>query len=82
MALQVPLAAVPDALVDLSLELADEGHSLVYTFDTQLEETGIAALLKRLGELGIDIKDLHSSQSSLEEIFVSLVHGGKHGEGA
>ena len=77
MALQVPLAAVPDALVDLSLELADEGHSLVYTFDTQLEETGIAALLKRLGELGIDIKDLHSSQSSLEEIFVSLVHAAK-----
>ena len=75
--LQVPLAAVPDALGDLSLELADEGHSLVYTFDTQLEETGIAALLKRLGELGIDIKDLHSSQSSLEEIFVSLVHAAK-----
>ena len=72
-----PLAMIPDALADLSLELADEGHSLVYTFDTQLEETGIAALLKRLGELGIDFKDLHSSQSSLEEIFVSLVHAGK-----
>ena len=80
--LQNPLAVIPEALADLSLELADEGHSLVYTFDTQLEETGIAALLKRLGELGIDFKDLHSSQSSLEEIFVSLVHGGKHGEGA
>ena len=75
--LRAPLAAVPAALADLSLELADEGHSLVYTFDTQLEETGIAALLKRLGELGIDFKDLHSSQSSLEEIFVSLVHAGK-----
>ena len=75
--LQNPLAAVPAAFADLSLELADEGHSLVYTFDTQLEETGIAALLKRLGELGIDFKDLHSSQSSLEEIFVSLVHAGK-----
>ena len=75
--LQNPLAVIPEALADLSLELADEGHSLVYTFDTQLEETGIAALLKRLGELGIDIKDLHSSQSSLEEIFVSLVHAGK-----
>ena len=71
--LQNPLAVIPEALADLSLELADEGHSLVYTFDTQLEETGIAALLKRLGELGIDFKDLHSSQSSLEEIFVSLV---------
>ena len=75
--LQNPLAVIPEALADLSLELADEGHSLVYTFDTQLEETGIAALLKRLGELGIDFKDLHSSQSSLEEIFVSLVHAGK-----
>ncbi len=75
--LQAPLAAIPAALADLSLELADEGHSLVYTFDTQREETGIATLLKRLGELGIDFKDLHSSQSSLEEIFVSLVHAGK-----
>ena len=75
--LQAPLAAIPAALADLSLELADEGHSLVYTFDTQREETGIAALLKRLAELGIDFKDLHSSQSSLEEIFVSLVHAGK-----
>ena len=72
--LQNPLAVIPEALADLSLELADEGHSLVYTFDTQLEETGIAALLKRLGELGIDFKDLHSSESSLEDIFVSLVH--------
>ena len=77
--LQNPLAVIPEALADLSLELADEGHSLVYTFDTQLEETGIAALLKRLGELGIDFKDLHSSQSSLEEIFVSLVHTGGKG---
>ena len=75
--LQNPLAVIPEALADLSLELADEGHSLVYTFDTQLEETGIAALLKRMGELGIEFKDLHSSQSSLEEIFVSLVHAGK-----
>ena len=77
--LQNPLAVIPEALADLSLELADEGHSLVYTFDTQLEETGIAALLKRLGELGIDFKDLHSSQSSLEEIFVNLVHSGGKG---
>jgi ABC-2 type transport system ATP-binding protein len=75
--LQNPLAAIPAALADLSLELADDGHALVYTFDVQSDETGIAALLKRLGELGIDFKDLHSSESSLEEIFVSLVHAGK-----
>jgi len=73
--LQSPLPAVPPALADLPLEVGAEGHSLVYTFDAQAEETGIAALLKRLAEHGIDFKDLHSSESSLEEIFVSLVHG-------
>jgi len=80
--LQNPLEAIPVELSSLPLELADAGHALVYTFDAQKEETGIAALLKRLGELGIDFKDLHSSESSLEEIFVSLVHGGKKGAGA
>jgi ABC-2 type transport system ATP-binding protein len=75
--LQTPLQRLPDELSALALELTDEGHALVYTFDTQTEETGIAALLKRLGELGIDFKDLHSSESSLEEIFVNLVHAGK-----
>ena len=74
--LQNPLQRIPEALSALPLELTDEGHGLVYTFDTQTEETGIAALLKRLGELGIDFKDLHSSESSLEDIFVSLVHHG------
>jgi len=74
--LQNQLGAIPAELSSLALELADEGRALVYTFDAQNEETGIAALLKRLGELGIDFKDLHSSESSLEEIFVSLVHGG------
>ena len=49
------------------------GQELVYTFDTQGEETGIEALLRRLGEHGIDFKDLQSSESSLEDIFVSLV---------
>lgn len=75
--LQVPLERIPDALAGLPLELAAEGHTLVYTFDTQTEETGIAALLKRLAELHIDFKDLHSSESSLEDIFVSLVHADK-----
>ncbi|MEO8364789.1 MAG: ABC transporter ATP-binding protein [Pseudoxanthomonas sp.] len=80
--LQNPLQAIPAELAALPLELADEGHALVYTFDVQKEETGIAALLRRLGELGIDFKDLHSSESSLEEIFVNLVHGGRNGAGA
>ena len=75
--LQTPLQSIPAALAGLPLELTQEGRTLVYTFDTQTEETGIAALLKQLAELGIDFKDLHSSESSLEDIFVSLVHADK-----
>ncbi len=75
--LQTPLQGIPEGLNGLPLELSGDGQTLVYTFDTQTEETGIAALLKRLGEHGIDFKDLHSSESSLEEIFVSLVHAPK-----
>lgn len=56
------------------MTLAAGGESLVYTFDTQFEDTGIANLLKTLAGLGIDFKDLHSSESSLEDIFVNLVH--------
>ena len=74
LSLRAPLQRVPEALADLPLELAQDGHALVYTFDTQTEETGIAALLKRLADEGIDFKDLHSSESSLEDIFVDLVH--------
>jgi ABC-2 type transport system ATP-binding protein len=77
--LQSPLAVIPPALAALPLELAEDGHALVYTFDVQSEETGIAGLLRQLNEHGIDFKDLHSSESSLEEIFVSLVHGKKGG---
>ena len=74
--LRTPLQRLPEALAGLPVELTAEGHTLVYTFDTQRDETGIAALLRQLAELGIDFKDLHSSESSLEDIFVSLVHGG------
>jgi ABC-2 type transport system ATP-binding protein len=72
--LQQPLDTLPDSLKAWPLEIAGEGTTLVYTFDTQQEDTGIAALLRALAEQGIDFKDLHSSESSLEEIFVSLVH--------
>ena len=75
--LRTPLQKIPDALAGLPLALAAEGHALVYTFDTQQEETGIAALLRKLAEVGIDFKDLHSSESSLEDIFVSLIHSDK-----
>tara|TARA_R110002110_G_scaffold79732_8_gene208061 strand:- start:728 stop:1663 length:936 start_codon:yes stop_codon:yes gene_type:complete len=71
--LRTPLDAVPAALAGLPLELADKGHTLVYSFDAQAEESGIPELLKKLGAAGIDFKDLQTSQSSLEEIFVSLV---------
>ena len=74
--LRTPLQQLPDELSGLPLMLASSGHALVYTFDTQEDETGIAALLKQLAALGIDFKDLHSSESSLEDIFVSLVHPG------
>jgi ABC-2 type transport system ATP-binding protein len=73
--LQSPLAALPPDLQSPHLQLSAEGTELVYTFDTQRDETGIAGLLRRLGEHGIDFKDLQTSQSSLEEIFVSLVRG-------
>ena len=71
--LQSRLEKIPDGLAEYPLVLSEDGNSLVYTFDTQHEETGIATLLRRLGENGIDFKDLHSSESSLEDIFVSLV---------
>jgi len=71
--LQNPLARVPDDLAALSLELTGNGGTLVYTYDAQSEQTGIAALLRKLAEHDIGYKDLHTSESSLEDIFVSLV---------
>jgi ABC-2 type transport system ATP-binding protein len=71
--LQRTLPELPAGLAEFPLELSDNGHALVFTFDTQSRETGIPTLLKRLAELDIDVKDLHSSESSLEDIFVSLV---------
>jgi ABC-2 type transport system ATP-binding protein len=71
--LKRPLARIPDEFAGNALELSADGKELVYTFDTQGGETGIEALLRRLGAHSIDFKDLHSSESSLEDIFVSLV---------
>ena len=71
--LQEPLQRIPEGLSGLPLELSDDGNALVYTFDVQSERTGIATLLRQLAEQGIDFKDLHSSESSLEDIFVHLV---------
>lgn len=68
------LDAVPAALSGWDLELADEGHQLVYTFDANDEDTGIPRLLRAMDEAGIGFTDLDTSKSSLEEIFVDLVH--------
>jgi len=71
--LQHPLAALPPGLVDPALELSSDGSTLTYRFDSQQEDSGIAALLRRLAEHGLDFKDLRTTESSLEDIFVSLV---------
>jgi ABC-2 type transport system ATP-binding protein len=71
--LQKPLDAVPGALSQHALELAPGGTSLTFTYDTQAERTGITALLADMREAGIGFKDLATSQSSLEDIFVDLV---------
>ncbi|MBI1187192.1 MAG: ATP-binding cassette domain-containing protein [Alphaproteobacteria bacterium] len=73
--LRTPLEGVPAALSPFKLELINGGGELVYSFDAKAEETGIPELLTALGAAGVDYKDLHTDQSSLEEIFVSLVHG-------
>jgi ABC-2 type transport system ATP-binding protein len=71
--LDQPLNAVPLALAPYDLSLAAGGRELVYTYDTQAERTGITGLLDDLAEAGIGFKDLQTTQSSLEEIFVDLV---------
>ncbi|MCP5261476.1 MAG: ABC transporter ATP-binding protein [Burkholderiaceae bacterium] len=71
--LQQPLTGLPPALSGQDVELSADGLTLTYTFDTQQDETGIATLLRALNEQGIDFKDLRTSESSLEDIFVSLV---------
>lgn len=73
LSLQTALTTLPNELAGYPLELSADGYMLTYTFDTQQEHSGIHELLRRLDSLGIDFKDLHSSESSLEEIFVNLV---------
>ena len=74
--LNEPLAAIPAELGEWQVTTEDEGRTLAYSFDSHAERTGIAGLMRRLGELGIGYKDLSTEQSSLEDIFVSLVHDG------
>lgn len=71
--LQAPLTQVPEALATHQLVLAADGRDLVYTYDTRASDSGIDALLRALDAAGVHIKDLQTTQSSLEDIFVSLV---------
>jgi len=73
--LESPLASIPASLADYGLELANDNGELIYTYDGEREKSSsIVALLNDLSEAGIRFKDLHTTQSSLEDIFVSLVH--------
>jgi len=72
-----PLAAIPAELAGHHLELSGNGSELIYTYDTQGERPGIAALLDDLDKAGIQFKDLQTTQSSLEDIFVSLLQEDK-----
>jgi ABC-2 type transport system ATP-binding protein len=71
--LQEPMRAIPPELAEWQLTLKDGGHELDYTFDANAERKGIASLLRRMSDLGIAFKDINTTQSSLEDIFVSLV---------
>ncbi|HST35463.1 MAG TPA: ABC transporter ATP-binding protein [Allosphingosinicella sp.] len=68
------MEAIPAELSDWDLALRAEGHELLYVFDANAEKTGVPSLLRKMSDLGIGFKDLHTKQSSLEDIFVSLVH--------
>ena len=74
-ALDQPLAALPAGFERWAPQLEEDGSILCYRFDSHAEDTGISGLIRKLDELGIGYKDLSTSQSSLEDIFVSLVHG-------
>ncbi len=71
--LREPVSMLPASLAGYDLEIAPDGHRLIYSYDTRAEHTGITALLQGLHEAGLSLRDLSSSQSSLEDIFVNLV---------
>jgi ABC-2 type transport system ATP-binding protein len=68
------METIPSELAEWKLELKADGHELLYAFDANAERTGVPSLLRRMSDLGIAFKDLNTRQSSLEDIFVSLVH--------
>ena len=80
--LSEPLAAIPPALGEWDLALSEEGHVLTYEFDAKADRTGIPSLLSAMRDEGIAFKDLDTKQSSLEDIFVGLVHDKRRGKAA
>ncbi|WP_444943551.1 ABC transporter ATP-binding protein [Microbulbifer sp. ZKSA006] len=73
--LPTPLQQIPESLADLPLSLSSDGNQLIYRFDIKSEDSGLAEFLRRLNAANIEFRDLHTRESSLEEIFVNLVHG-------
>ncbi len=71
--LRTPLTAVPAGFDGYNLELSQNGNELTYTYDNQAERPGVASLIRDLDQAGIQFRDLNTENSSLEEIFVSLV---------
>jgi ABC-2 type transport system ATP-binding protein len=71
--LQAPISELPAKLADFNLSLGKDGHAITYTYDTRGERTGITRLLQGLSDAGIRFRDLQTTESSLEDIFVKLV---------
>jgi ABC-2 type transport system ATP-binding protein len=71
--LKEPINKIPASMASHALHLSDDGHELIYTYDTQGKSTGITALLQDMHNAGISMKDLNTTQSSLQDIFVNLV---------
>jgi ABC-2 type transport system ATP-binding protein len=79
--LQESLSAVPETLAEWNLALSADGYSLTYSFDSQAERTGVPSLMRRMADINLAFSDIETRQSSLEEIFVSLVHDDSRPQG-
>lgn len=75
--LRETLTEIPDSLAEYELELINDGSELLYSYDTKADQTGITRLLTSVSDAGLTLKDLRTTQSSLEDIFVDLVHTDK-----
>ena len=71
--LRQPVSSIPESLNEYKLTLSDDGLQLIYQYDTRRDRTGITALMQAINNAGLTLRDIHTSQSSLEDIFVNLV---------